>query len=87
MHDKETSDHYTTRKMGKDHTILRGRENNDHMRGRGEQVERHKGSPIGTLKERNIKLRNLEHDIFLPHAQNIFYTFQIFYHNHYERKE
>ena len=59
-----------------DHTIPRGRENYDHRRGGGEQLERHKGSPIGTSKERNIKLRSLEHNTFLPHAKNIFYTFQ-----------
>ena len=35
----------------------------------------------------NIKLWNLEHDTFLPHAKNIFYTSQVFYPNHYERKE
>ena len=72
--------------QGEDHTIPRGRENNDHMRRKGEQLERHKGSPIGTLKERNIKLRSLEHDTFLPHAKNIFYTFQVFYPNQYERR-
>ena len=72
--------------QGEDHTIPRGRENYDHIRKRGEQLERHKGSPIGTLKERNIKLRNLEHDTFLPHAKNIFHTFQVFYPNHYEQK-
>ena len=86
MHNKETSEHYTKKEIREDHTIPRGRENYDHTRGRGEQLERHKGSPISTLKERNIKLRSLEHDTFLPHAKNIFYTLQVFYPNHYERK-
>ena len=54
--------------QGEDHTIPKGRENYDHMRERGEQLERHKGSSIGTSKERNIKLRSLEHDTLLPHA-------------------
>ena len=56
-----------------DHTIPRGRKNYDHMRKGGEQLERHKGSPIGTLKERNIKLRSLEHNTFLPHAKTSLY--------------
>ena len=56
---------------GEDHTIPRGRENNDYMRGRGEQLERHKRSPIGTLKERNMQLRSLEHDTILPHSYNL----------------
>ena len=73
--------------QGEDHTIPRRRENNDHMRGGGELLERHKRSPVGSLKERNIKLRSLEHDTFLPHAKNIFYTFQVFYPNQYQRKE
>ena len=42
--------------QGEDYTIPRGRENYDHMRERGEQLEWYKRSPIGTLKERNIKL-------------------------------
>ena len=73
--------------QGEDHTVPRGRENNDHMRERGEQLGWHKGSPIGTLKERNIKLRSLEHDTYLPHAKNIFYTFQVLYPNYHERQE
>ena len=57
-----------------DHTIPRGRENKDHMRGRGEKLGRHKRSPIGTLKERTIKLRSLEHDT--PYLTlHTFYTF------------
>ena len=46
------------------------------MRGRGEQLEQHKGSPIGTMNEKDIKLRSLEYDTFLPHAKNIFYIFK-----------
>ena len=76
MHDKETSDHDTTKKKRKDHTIPKGRENYDHMREKGEQLERHKGSPIGTSKERNIKLRRLEHDTLLPHAKTSFILFK-----------
>ena len=68
MHDEETSEHYATKEGREDHTIPRGRENYDHTRRREEQLEWHKGSPIGTSKERNIKLRSLEHDTFLPHA-------------------
>ena len=76
MHDKETPDHYTRRKMRKDHTIPRRRENYDHMRRRGEQLGRHKRPPIGTSKERNIKLRSLEPDTFLPHAKISFILFK-----------
>ena len=62
--------------QGEDHTIPRGRENYDHTKGRGEQLEQHKGSPIGTSKERNIKLRSLEHDTLLPHAKTSFILFK-----------
>ena len=57
------------------------------MRGKGERPERHKEQLIGTLKERNIKLRSLEQDRLLPHAKTILYTFQVFYPNRYEPKE